>query len=95
VLGFEKYVSRFEYHAHAALSETTFEQVTGVERWFAQKGRRSLITILGTVIDFVGVAAPTNWTLFHLFESKDYTDYHGFLCGPPRISAISALNGAN
>ena len=72
--GFEKDVSRLKHDAHAALSETTFEQVAGIERRFTQKGRRSLITVLGTVIYIVRVTAPTGWTLFHLFGTTDYTD---------------------
>ena len=34
VRGFEKDVSRLKDDAHAALSETSFEQVAGIECWF-------------------------------------------------------------
>src|SRR5262249_27724630 len=74
VRGFEKDVSRLEDDAHAALAETSFEQVARVECRFTQKRRRGLITVLGTVINLIRVAAPTDWTLSHLLGNHRHTD---------------------
>src|SRR5215211_3438454 len=49
---FEKDVSSLEDDTHATLPESSFEQVACVKGRFTQEGRRSFITILGTVSDF-------------------------------------------
>src|SRR5215217_8002716 len=45
VWGLEKDVTRLKHDTHAALSQTTLEQIAGIECGFTQEGRRSRIAI--------------------------------------------------
>jgi hypothetical protein len=74
VSGLQENVARLKNDAHAALPETSFEQVTSVKCRITQKRRCSGFTILWTVIDIVRKTPSALWTLFHLLVTTGYTD---------------------
>jgi hypothetical protein len=58
-------MTRLKHYAHAALAESTLELVASVKDRLAEQRWSRSITVLRTVVDFVGETAPTGWTFFH------------------------------
>ncbi len=78
VRSFEKDVPRLKDDAHAALAQSPFQLVAGIEYGFAKQRWRGGIAVLRTVVDFVRETAPTGWTFFHLLARSSERRQEGF-----------------
>ena len=65
VRGFQKDVTRFINHAHAALAQTLLELVTAIKDGLAADGRSRGRPVIRTVQDVVGETTTTGWAFFH------------------------------
>src|SRR5262245_45240749 len=70
VCSFKKGVTSLEDYSHSTPPEPAFQEITTVKSWFPEKRWSGLITVLWTVIDFVGEATPTNRAFFHSVARK-------------------------